>query len=241
NTWQLYVIDDSTGRIEMTAGGKHPTLKMEAGTTTAYQHDANTLENGDISIFDNGGLPFEHPQSRGLIVSLNPQQGTDTKVAELVHPRALQAGSQGSVQELPGGDWFVGWGAEPYFTEFNASGEMIYDAHLSLQPIKTSHGEHAQSYRAYKSEWTGAPSYPPAVAVERTGSGVTVYASWNGSTEVASWQVLGGTEAGTMKALSSAARSGFETAIAVPAEPYYEVRALDGSGAVIGRSQPVKG
>jgi hypothetical protein len=241
STWQLYVIDDRSGRVIATVGGKDSTVKMGAGTETAWQHDALTLPNGDISIFDNGGTPFVEPQSRGLVVSLDLRAGTDTKVFELDHPRPLQAGSQGNVQELPNGDWFVGWGAEPYFTEFNSSGQMIYDAHLSLEPIKTEHGEHTASYRAYKFTWSGTPAQPPAVAAESSGGGLTVYASWNGATAAATWQVLGGASPDRLAPVGQAPRSGFETAIHVPAEPYVAVRALDAAGAVIGHSATIAG
>lgn len=241
NTWQLYLIDDRTGQVIATIGGKHPSVKMEEGTMTAYQHDANTLPNGIISIFDNGGTPFVHPQTRGLFIEYNRQTNTVKKVFELVHPRPLQSGSQGNVQELPGGNWFMGWGSEPYFTEFNAAGQMIYDAHLSLQAISSEHGEHLASYRGYKFEWTGTPFYPPAIAAEAHGSGLSVYASWNGATEVARWLVLGGESPQALKPIGQAARSGFETAISVPAEPYVQVQALDSAGVIIGHSATIRG
>jgi Arylsulfotransferase (ASST) len=232
NTWQLYLIDTRTGQVRTTVGGKQSSVRMEAGTMTAYQHDALTLPDGDISIFDNGGTPFSHPQSRALFIELNLQRGTDTKVFELTHPRALQAASQGNVQELPGGNWFVGWGAEPYFTEFGPSGQMIYDAHMAAP---------TQSYRAYKFEWSGAPTAPPSIATEAGSSGTTVYASWNGATEVASWQALGGSSPNQLRTLATVAKSGFETAIQIPREPYVEVQALDSAGAVIGHSATIKG
>jgi Arylsulfotransferase (ASST) len=242
NTSQLYLIEPRSGQVQTTIGGKSSGVKMEAGTETAYQHDAQTLEDGDISIFDNGGSPFTtHQQSRALIVELDSQDRTETKVAEFTHPRPLQASSQGSVQRLPDGDWFVGWGGEPYFTEFNASGAMIYDAHLPLEGISSEHGEHTASYRGLKSEWTATPTWPPAIATERTGSGLTVYASWNGATGVSSWRVLGGPSPDRLAQLTSAPRSGFETAIRVESQPYVEVQALDSTGATIGRSRAVAG
>ena len=241
NTWQLYLINDRTGQVTTTIGGKHPSVKMEEGTMTAYQHDANTLPDGIISIFDNGGTPFVHPQTRGLFIEYNQQTNTVKRVFELVHPRPLQSGSQGDVQELAGGNWFMGWGSEPYFTEFNSSGQMIYDAHLSLQPISSEHGEHLASYRGYKFEWTGTPSYPPSIAAEAQGGGLAVYASWNGATEVARWLVLGGSSPQALHPIGQAARSGFETAISVPAAPYVQVQALDSAGVIIGHSATIKG
>jgi hypothetical protein len=74
-------------------------------------------------------------------------------------------------------------------------------------------------------------------------AGATAYASWNGATEVASWQVLAGSSPSTLKPAASAARTGFETAIPLPAVAgggYVEVQALNGAGAVIGTSAAVK-
>jgi hypothetical protein len=242
NTSQLYLIDDRTGQVTTTAGGKHSTVTMGPGSETAYQHDAETLPDGDISVFDNGGSPFTtHSQSRAVVVDLDVQAGTDTEVAEFVHPRPLQASSQGNVQLLPNGDWFVGWGGEPYFSEFNPAGEMIYDAHMPTEAIPSHKNEHADSYRVYRFQWSGTPTAPPAIAAESAGHGLTVYASWNGATKVAAWEVLGGSSRSDLKAVAHASKSGFETAVKTPAEAYVEVQALDSAGAAIGHSAIIAG
>ena len=36
----------------------------------------------------------------------------------------------GSLEPLPGGNEFVGWGSANYFSEYNASGQMLLDAKL---------------------------------------------------------------------------------------------------------------
>jgi hypothetical protein len=82
---------------------------MGSGTLTAYQHDATLLPNGTISVFDNGGVPMVHPQSRAIVVALNPRRGP-TLLAQYEHPTALKAGSQGNVQQLANGNLFTGWG-----------------------------------------------------------------------------------------------------------------------------------
>jgi hypothetical protein len=72
------------------------------------------------------------------------------------------------------------------------------------------------------------------------GAKTTVYASWNGATEVARWRVLSGATAGSLRAGPTAARTGFETAIALSgAAKVVQVEALDRSGKVIGRSRVV--
>ncbi len=235
NTSALYSINEQSGQVLTRIGGKRSNLKMGAGTTTAYQHDATLLPNGTISIFDNGGVPKVHPQSRGIVVAVNAQTGTDTLVSQYEHPTALAAGSQGNFQTLPNGDAFLGWGALPYFSEFSPSGQLLFDAHM---PAKE------QSYRGYRFLWTGTPPSPPSIAASASSATgpVTVYASWNGATNVASWRVLAGASTSSLTAVAAAVRGGFETAIATPAAaPYVAVQALDVTGAVIGTSKTIKG
>jgi hypothetical protein len=236
NTWALYELSTTTGQVELRVGGKRSEVKPVNGAATAFQHDATVQPDGTVSVFDNGAVPRVHPQSRAILVSLDPRAHTDTLLASYEHPGGLSAGSQGSVQTLiPGGNVFVGWGSQPYFSEFNSAGQLLYDAHW--------HGSY-QSYRAYRFPWTGTPSAPPAIAVSAPGSGgpVNVYASWNGATGVASWRVLAGPSPAQLTQVASAAKSGFQTTIATPGPaPFLAVQALDASGAVLGTSQTLKG
>ena len=67
-----------------------------------------------------------------------------------------------------------------------------------------------------------------------------MWASWNGATEVARWEVLGGEAPDALVPLASAPRRGFETALSAPGAPrYVAVRALDAGGAVLGTSRAV--
>ncbi|HTC73331.1 MAG TPA: hypothetical protein VK655_10625, partial [Solirubrobacteraceae bacterium] len=128
---------------------------------------------------------------------------------------------------------FIGWGAEPYFSEFSSSGQLLYDAHM--------HGSY-QSYRTYRFPWTGAPSEAPAVAASTSGGQLTVYASWNGDTRTAGWRVLGGPSAGQLTTVASASRTGFETPVAVPAaQAFVAVQALGPAGEVLGTSRTISG
>ncbi len=236
NTSALYELNTLTGQVVSRIGGRHSNVKLSPGAATAYQHDATVLANGTISVFDNGAVPKVHAQSRGLLLAVDAKTKTDTVVAEYEHPTPpLSSDSQGNIQTLENGDVFIGWGAEPYFSEFNASGQLLFDAHM--------HGSY-QSYRAYRFPWTGAPSEPPAIAASAPSASAptTVYASWNGDTRTASWRVLAGPSAQQLAPVATAARSGFETAIAAPeAEPYVAVQALDAGGEVLGTSRTIPG
>ncbi len=235
NTSALYFLDPTTGRITLQVGGRHGSVRMGSGAATAYQHDAQELPNGQISIFDNGGNPMVHSQSRAILVSVDPKARRDTLVAQFEHNKPIDAGSQGNMQQLENGDFFVGWGQEPYFSEFTPSGQVVFDARL---PHAT------QSYRGYRFPWSATPAEPAAIAVgeQGEGGGTPVYASWNGATNVAGWRVLAGASAAELAPVATAPRSGFETAIETPGAPaYVAVQALDAAGNVLGTSATVKG
>jgi hypothetical protein len=229
NTWTVYDIDSATGQIQWQLGGRHPSFTMGPGTNAAWQHDPRELPDGTFSVFDNGATPRVHSQSRGIVLSVDPQLKTVTLVSQFTRPAPLLAYSQGNMQALPGGDWFIGWGQIPDFSELSSTGQLLFDAHFPS-------GD--QSYRDFRFVWTGIPAHPPAFAVAAGPGGThTVYASWNGATQVAGWRVLAGASATRLRAVAEGPRTGFETAIPVPAGtvgPYVTVQALDGGGNVLG-------
>jgi len=70
---------------------------------------------------------------------------------------------------------------------------------------------------------------------------VKLYASWNGATEVESWEVLAGPRLGRLESIGAVPRDGFETAMLVQSShSYFAVRAKEHSGRVLGTSAPVK-
>jgi hypothetical protein len=229
NTWALYDISAHTGHVMWRLGGKKSTFALGPGVAFAYQHNAQLLPNGEISLFDDEGAPPIAPPSRGEIVKLDLKTKTATLAGQLVRaPGPLSTGSQGDLQSLPGGGWMVGWGGLPNFTEFNAQGQVVYDAQLPP-------GEN--SYRVYREPWVAQPLSAPAIAARTSGSASTVYASWNGATTVDSWQLLTGPSATHLAPVSTTPRSGFETAIPAPSAAFFQVRALSASGKVLGSSK----
>ena len=169
--------------------------------------------------------------SGGLVLHLDPVRHTATRVAVYGHHPVRNVAFLGSMQALDGGNTLVGWGSLPYFSEFSRSGRLLLDA---VWPGKD------QSYRALFSDtWVGTPYYPPAGAARRTGHATTVYASWNGATEVRSWEVLALGGRGSPATVGRHARTGFETVIRLPRGSYrrLEVRALDAAGHTLGTSR----
>jgi hypothetical protein len=234
NTWTLYDVDLRSGAVRWRLGGEHSNFKLGPGTRTYWQHDAEWQPGGLISVFDNGSDPPKEKQSRGLLLDPNLATRTVTLVKQFVNPtKTLLASSQGDMLTLPGGDWLMGYGGLPNFTEYNASGQVLLDGTL---------GKNVQDFRTYLTPWSGqAPGAPSVVATPGAAGTIAVSVSWNGATEVASWQVLAGASPSALAPAASAARSGFQTTIATPAAgPYVAVQALNAAGTVIGTSATVK-
>lgn len=234
NTWTLYDVDLRSGQIRWRLGGEHSSFKLGPGTRTYWQHDAEWQPGGLISVFDNGSDPPKEKQSRGLLLDPDPQTHTVTLVKQLTNPtKTLLASSQGNTLSLPGGDWLMGYGGLPNFTEYDSSGHVLLDGAL---------GKNVQDFRTYLYPWSGhAPGVPSVVAAPGAGATIAVAVSWNGATEVASWRVLAGASPGALAPVATAARAGFQTSIAAPAAgPYVAVQALSSEGTVLATSATVK-
>ena len=232
-TYGVYKVDRATGEVLWRLGGKKSDFEMGPGTRTVSQHDARRQEDGTITIFDNGAPPEVHDQSRGIVVELDEDAMKATLVRSYTHPEKPLSTSQGNMQVLPGGNVFIGWGTEPYSSEYDKDGELLFDVQFS--------GE-TQSYRAFRQKWSGRPAEDPAVVAEKAkGDKVNIYASWNGATEATTWRVLAGPDPEGLEPVGSVPWEGFETAVAIRTdEPYVAVRAEDDSGRVLGTSEAVK-
>jgi Arylsulfotransferase (ASST) len=233
NTWAAYDVDPRSGQVAWTLGGKHSSFVLGPRASPAWQHDAREQPDGTVSFFDNGATPKIHSQSRVIVLALNLARMTATLVSDFHHSTPLLAPSQGDFQALPSGNWFVGWGQEPYFSEFSPQGQLLFDAHLPPT---------YQSYTVLKFPWTGNPTQPPRLALRATSHGALVaYVSWNGATAVAQWRLLGGSSPHALTPLTTVARNGFETAIAVSTTPrYLAVQALGAQGQPLGTSLTVR-
>ncbi len=225
----VYKIDRRTGEVVWRLGGKRNDFEMGEGADFAYQHDARRQPDGAITLFDNYGPKNEEDRSRAVVLEVDQEAMTARLVREYFAPGGMPiADTQGNVQVLPNGNVFVGWGSEPYFSEFTKDGELLY--HAAFAPW-------GESYRAFRLPWSGRPDGDPTVSVGGgKGGKVTLYASWNGATEVAAWQVLAGPGPEELEIVESVSRHGFETVIEVEtAEPYVGVQAQDQSGGALGR------
>jgi Arylsulfotransferase (ASST) len=228
NTHTIYKIDRRTGMVIWRLGGKRSDFELGRGVRFGWQHDVRRQQDGTLTLFDNEAAPKLRRQSRGLVLRVDERRRTVSLVHSFVHSPPLVAVDQGNMQKLPDGNYLVGWGHQPYVTEFGPHGKTLLDFRFGRSGV--------DSYRAYRFPWIGRPHSKPTVAVE----GDSLYVSWNGATEVRSWQLLGGPDKKRLRPLLAVPKTGFEAAIPLPSDvPWVAVRALDRLGHSLARSAAV--
>ena len=239
DTWAAYLVDIKTGKIIWELGGKHSSFKFASQLAEfQWQHDVKLSGSSTVTMFDDhccqltGGGTYVPPtgSSRSLVLHLDAAAHTASFVADYGAGQYPPADYMGDTEPLANGNVFVGWGSDPYLSEFSKQGgQPLLDGVLPGSDL---------SYRALREPWIGQPLGPPVGAVRRHPGASTVYASWNGATQVTGWRVLARAGVGQLRAVASAPRRGFETAITVPGRPAsFEVQALGAGGRVLGTSK----
>ncbi len=249
NTWTLYKISRQSGDILWRLGGKQSSFTIDSDATFSWQHDARflsgTTTTNTISLFDDNccegdTVPPGTPPSHGLILELDLPSMTASMIKSYYHDPLITVSSQGNVQSLSNGNKFIGWGQSQYYSEFAGEGNTEATPSVNLLYDASMPGNN-YTYRAYRNTWVATPYYPPKIAVDANSGQITAYVSWNGSTETASWQVYAGQRSHNLSLVGAAAKGGFETAIPVLSRgPYFQVKALNSQGKVIGKSAVVK-
>lgn len=241
-TWSLYKLDRKTGRVIWRLGGKSSDFAMGEDARFSWQHHAQYQTPSTITVFDNSqawwddnsGFSVTASRSRGIALELNESKRTARLLHSYRHPKPLLANAMGSVQTLPNGHVLVGWGSNPFVSEFSADGRLLSDTYL---------GNHHESYRAFTYPWAAVPADPPALATRRqatTGRPI-VYVSWNGATEVSHWLVQAGAHPKDLRPAGIATHRGFETVIPLRSSPrYLRAVALNSSGRALGASRTVR-
>lgn len=233
HSWAVYKIDRTTGRIIWRLGGRRSDFPLAKDLRFSWQHDARAEGQNVVRIFDNAAASERvRKRSRVIWFRLDPAAKRARRIRQVEHPRGLSSGTQANAQALADGHVFVGWGSQGHFSEFDRRGRMLFDARVPRG---------YDSYRAYRAPWTATPAQPPSVAASRRGPTTTVWASWNGATEVRRWQVLAGSRRDRLSAVGrSAAWGGLETRVRVRSSArYVAVRALDAKGRTLAVS-PVR-
>ncbi len=155
DTWTTYKVNRFSGNIIWQLGGKASSFTLQAAPGQvldnaneifSWQHDPEAVGNDEYTFFDNesSGTP-NLPYSRAITVKLDERRRVATLVASDNQPEGLSAPSQGNAQETPEGGLFVGWGALPYFSEFDRFGDLVFNAEFPAG---------VNTYRAYRLPWS---------------------------------------------------------------------------------------
>jgi len=236
-------ISGKTGKRMWQLGGIRNSFRdtSQRGTATRFvdPHMArwNDEERTALTVFDNidtATLDKPTHHSRGVKITVDLDRMTASAVTEFIHPDLVFARTDGSLQQLENGNYFIAYGSAPVYSEFSAMGELLCDTHFA--PIDSA-AEAVQTYRIYKARWVGFPTQVPVVRRDVD----TLYVHWNGATEVKWWRlegrdVVGGRQA-TYKKLGTYKHDTFETAMFF--EQLYDyttfrLTALDQYGSALG-------
>ena len=111
------------------------------------QHDVRRLDNGNISLFDNG-VTHEPPISRAVEYIINENNKTAELIWEYTHPDNILGLAMGSVQRLTNGNTLINWGTindrGALITEVNYEKDIV----LEIQYPYTH-----RNYKVRKSDW----------------------------------------------------------------------------------------
>jgi hypothetical protein len=234
HTSTVYKLHRRTGQVIWRLGGTRSDFALGPGVAFGYQHDARRHSDDTLTIFDNAAsLPTQRIASRPLRLRLDTATKTATLARDYPTPDVRTSWAMGNAQQVSDGGLFVGWGTFPGFSEIGPDGALRFDARFAGTSV---------SYRARRQPWVGQPTTRPAIATTQGANGSTlVYASWNGATEVARWQVRAGSSASDLQPLGTVTRRGFETTVTLRAKPrFVAIAALDRRGALLGLSRTVR-
>jgi len=238
NTWAIYLVDTDTGDVVWTLGGKNSSFSMPANAKFEWQHDARLGKNGVLTAFDDnccaivGAGQFGTPggPAKGLVLKLDTKAHRARLVHQYLHGADFDVAFTGSTQLLSNGNVLVGWGSQPYFSEYAKDGKLLLDASFPGKDL---------SYRAlFSDSWVGKPDTLPSGAARKSHGKTTVYASWNGATQVTGWRVLAGRDAGHLKTVAKSTKRGFETAVHLRhTYKVFKVQTLGAKGRVLRTSE----
>ena len=144
NLNEITKISRNTGDIIWRLGGKNNMFEFVNDTLGfSVQHDCRRLDNGNISIFDNGTY---HPQPFSSVIEyeLDEIDHTAILIKRYRHNPDVYGSIMGNGQETETGNMVAGWGSlgEPAITEFSPEGDIL--AEINIESI---------NYRAYRYPW----------------------------------------------------------------------------------------
>lgn len=247
DTHTIYKVSGSDGSIIWRLGGKMSNFHLN-NFNFSSQHDARFRDGNNtmtvISLFNNAANGTHNSTaaySSALVVALDtsPLAMIATVLKQWDRPDHGLSYIRGNVQILPNHNAFVCWSKDAYLSEFTTDGQCILEAKLTARGFA--------SYRAYKSNFTGLPDSKPTLKAFMFGTScdsitTVAYVSWNGATEVVSWNFYSSTEPSTgFSFIGNASRAGFETTyVSAGYRPWLFAEAVNVDGRSLGKSSVEK-
>lgn len=203
NTSEITKINRETGAIIWRLGGKGNQFTLPNDSGFWRQHDIRRLANGHLTLFDNGNH-HTPPHSRAVEYVMDETAKTVTRVWQYPEDTSEYSFIMSNAQRLPNGNTLIGWGDRPKVTEVQSDGTVALEMQLG-----------GPSYRVFRFPWQGLPAAAPRAFLLYSSepTTATLYASWNGATEITGYEVYVGRSKASMTTLTTAARTGFETEI----------------------------
>ncbi|KAJ3968794.1 ASST-domain-containing protein [Lentinula raphanica] len=228
----LYLVNPA-GDILWKMGGMQSDFTFGQGANFSWQHHARMRDSNTITVFNNGASEYnqEFPYSQGLYLTFDES----AKTVSLINARSpfnrTVTTAQGSVQLLDNGYSFVGWGAMPYFSQHDSSGNILWSAQFAPSENEVS------SYRVFLHDWVARPKTSPSMSISSSSNSTNavVYAWWNGATEVTAWKLMGSTLLTPLApdTLSVVEKSDFETTLTYTGKrqyTFFQVAAMNAKG-----------
>jgi len=224
NTSEIMKIDRSNGNILWRMGGKLNQFDFGGDPGISLPHDIRRLDNGNITVFDNGNL---HTPAASLQVEYEIHEVSKVLTKTWQFPAGNERFTpiMGNAQRLSNGNTIGSWAVRRQVTEVRPDGTIALELALD-----------EWTYRAFRDTWEATPRESPRLVALRGSdpTTATLHFAWNGATDIQSYEIYAGpTLTGTML-VTTTSRTGFETNLALSGLPadtcVYQVRPMRTTG-----------
>lgn len=241
--WSGYYLSQNGTVLWQVSGEDGGDFTQVGNANFSWQHDMRVYNETDdglvLNLFNNANTPTDsETPTTGVSLAIDLVNKKVTSLRSLTDPNdSVHSVSQGSYQLLSETDnhVFMDYGSISKVKEFDGDGNVVLTAQFGDDNA-------VASYRGYRCQWSATPFWKPSLVIQRTSAGATVFMSWNGATDYDNWVVYSASSANSANntPISSASRTGFETAVNVTNPPtnYIQVAARQGN-TVLGTSEVV--
>lgn len=180
----VYKISGEDGSVIWRLGGKLTDFVLNSAAEFANAHDARWIDErkqDQMTLFDNGPQGAMN-YSRGILLSVDQTAKTVGLATQYRNGPSTFGQFEGNVQAVnpadPNTNFIVGFGLQPYFSEFASNGTVLLDAQFGTATV-------VNNYRTYKLPWQGKPLSKPDINWDA--STRKIHLSWNGATDHENW------------------------------------------------------